>query len=481
MARHRVGDLLGEARDLVDLHAGRELELVAGDGGADGRAEQAGVDAELAHRRLEHLAALLDECGSTSLDSLRFRTLAGGQLPRALAVTGREVDLELLALVAPSTRPRRRPRPRLLFFFVLFLVVLLVPLRRTRLFLFFFLVFLFFALLLLRLPLPRTRRLFVFVFFVGSLGGRDRRRSRRAGRRARRAWPGVGARSARRRIGVVGALGGSVMHRARPGARRSGRRSRRRDDLAQPGADDEQHPSTPTATSTIDRARVGRARRAAAHRRARRSTPARVLQRFERPVRVLARPRCMKRRRPRRTTSTSPMPRRQAAPGASSSSSSSLGAALARSATRRADEERRSGREPAAAEHAGRAASMPRPERPGEVGVDRREARDARRPRGTIASASGRWRPELLVDVVAPGGRTAGLRRGPSPGFRLTAGARALDRRRVAMPPTLTPAPLATRVSMRPGPHVCGRDARPAGRGYRAPRRSRRRPGTPGR
>ena len=39
VARHRVRDLLGEARDLVDLHAGRELELVARHGRADGRAD----------------------------------------------------------------------------------------------------------------------------------------------------------------------------------------------------------------------------------------------------------------------------------------------------------------------------------------------------------------------------------------------------------------------------------------------------------
>ena len=47
--------------DPVDLHARRELELVAGDGRADGHADELGVDAVLGERRLEHLAALLDE------------------------------------------------------------------------------------------------------------------------------------------------------------------------------------------------------------------------------------------------------------------------------------------------------------------------------------------------------------------------------------------------------------------------------------
>ena len=45
--RHRVGDVLVEARDPGDLHAGAELELVAGDGRADGHADEAGLDAVL--------------------------------------------------------------------------------------------------------------------------------------------------------------------------------------------------------------------------------------------------------------------------------------------------------------------------------------------------------------------------------------------------------------------------------------------------
>ena len=57
MTRHRVRDLLGEVRDPVDLDARRDLELVAGDGRADGRADEPGVHAELAQRGFEHLAA----------------------------------------------------------------------------------------------------------------------------------------------------------------------------------------------------------------------------------------------------------------------------------------------------------------------------------------------------------------------------------------------------------------------------------------
>src|SRR4029079_12698308 len=38
--RHRVGDVLVQAGDPGDLHAGTELELVAGDGGTDHHADQ---------------------------------------------------------------------------------------------------------------------------------------------------------------------------------------------------------------------------------------------------------------------------------------------------------------------------------------------------------------------------------------------------------------------------------------------------------
>ena len=50
-----------EAGDAVDLHARAELELVAGDRRARPSCRELGVDAVLGQRRLEHLAALLDE------------------------------------------------------------------------------------------------------------------------------------------------------------------------------------------------------------------------------------------------------------------------------------------------------------------------------------------------------------------------------------------------------------------------------------
>ena len=53
MTRHRVRDLLGETGHLVDLDARRELELVTGDGGTDGSADEARVDTELTQRRFE--------------------------------------------------------------------------------------------------------------------------------------------------------------------------------------------------------------------------------------------------------------------------------------------------------------------------------------------------------------------------------------------------------------------------------------------
>ena len=60
VARHRVRDLLGKARHLVDFDARRELELVAGHSRPDGLTDTAGVDTELAHRRLENVTALFD-------------------------------------------------------------------------------------------------------------------------------------------------------------------------------------------------------------------------------------------------------------------------------------------------------------------------------------------------------------------------------------------------------------------------------------
>ncbi len=62
--RHRVGDVLLQARDPGDLHAGPELELVAGDRRTDGHAEQRGLDAVRRERLLQHHAPRLrPPCG----------------------------------------------------------------------------------------------------------------------------------------------------------------------------------------------------------------------------------------------------------------------------------------------------------------------------------------------------------------------------------------------------------------------------------
>ena len=58
--RHGVGDVALQAGDAGDLDAGAELELVAGDGRADGHADERRVDAVLGERLLEHPAARLD-------------------------------------------------------------------------------------------------------------------------------------------------------------------------------------------------------------------------------------------------------------------------------------------------------------------------------------------------------------------------------------------------------------------------------------
>ncbi len=58
--RHRVGDVLVEAGDPGDLHAGPELELVAGDRRADHHADELRLDAVLGERLLEDVARRLD-------------------------------------------------------------------------------------------------------------------------------------------------------------------------------------------------------------------------------------------------------------------------------------------------------------------------------------------------------------------------------------------------------------------------------------
>ena len=93
---HRVGDVFVEARHAGDLDAGSELELVAGDGRADGHADEACLDTVRGQCRFEHPAGFLDEtlvdllCGAASEKAQRRK------LPAALLRSGTERDLELL-------------------------------------------------------------------------------------------------------------------------------------------------------------------------------------------------------------------------------------------------------------------------------------------------------------------------------------------------------------------------------------------------
>src|ERR1019366_8505145 len=57
----RVREVVGEAGDPVDFHAGGERELVAGHGRADGHADQVGVDAVLVEGPFEDLAGLFGD------------------------------------------------------------------------------------------------------------------------------------------------------------------------------------------------------------------------------------------------------------------------------------------------------------------------------------------------------------------------------------------------------------------------------------
>ena len=415
MARHRIGDLLGEARDLVDLHARRELELVAGDGGADGRAEEAGVDAELAHRRLEDLAALLHEL---RVDLARLAALQDVGAAGSFHGLCRCPGGRWIASCSPRRRPRRLSSSATIFV-VVFLVVLFLRLRlprlrtprlrRTRP-----------LLLLPRTPLrplllrtPRTR-----------LPRRaPRRRSSSASsagssERAGRCRPAMQrSPTVRREFGVVVAPASSSAHagvtadearadrrpRGRSGAARCPRRAARR--------------STPSATSTIT-APAG-------------PSPARSGPPTRAPTRP---PACSSRSSDPcgfavaevhqadggEADEREPMPRRQPRPG--SFVVLVVFVVVARRGAHRgdqrerADHEREREEEPAAAEHRGGAVVDGPAERPGEVGVDperRDDADDPEQDRERVGAVGA----ELVVDVVAPGGsdRDSRTPRGPPP------------------------------------------------------------------
>ena len=129
---HGVGDVLVQAGDPGDLHAGAELELVAGDGRADDHADEAGLHAVLGEGGLERAARAPRPAPGRppGAPSARAAWAAGASTrpasaagPTAMAscstsvgasVGRRHVDVELVGVGrrrAPWARPTHRPRP----------------------------------------------------------------------------------------------------------------------------------------------------------------------------------------------------------------------------------------------------------------------------------------------------------------------------------------------------------------------------------
>ena len=88
---------MAQARHAVHLHPRPELELVPGHRGADRHAGELGDDAELGERRLQHLAALLDEAAVDLVLRAALEHVRGRELPGAGSVPGAEVDRHLSA------------------------------------------------------------------------------------------------------------------------------------------------------------------------------------------------------------------------------------------------------------------------------------------------------------------------------------------------------------------------------------------------
>ena len=125
--RHRVGDVLLQARDPGDLDAETELELVASHGRADGHPDERGLDAVRRQRLLEHAAAGLDLLAIDGLlaraveerhrrqDPLARRCVPSGEATPGLAADrhlrlGRARPLRRSAFA--GQRPIRAGRPR---------------------------------------------------------------------------------------------------------------------------------------------------------------------------------------------------------------------------------------------------------------------------------------------------------------------------------------------------------------------------------
>ncbi len=102
LRRHRVGDVAGQVGDLLDLHTGAELDLVAGDGRAAHVAGDGRVDVEL----LEHRHQAFDHLVVAGGLQLRRRTELEDRLGRQLvAARGHPVQAQLGRL-----DDRRHPR-----------------------------------------------------------------------------------------------------------------------------------------------------------------------------------------------------------------------------------------------------------------------------------------------------------------------------------------------------------------------------------
>ncbi len=117
VARHRVRDLLGEARHLADLDTGRELQLVTRDRRSHRRVDESRVDAEFAHRGLEHVAALLDHARVDLALLALLQNARRGKLPHDLGHGPRHARvtrrLRLLRLLLRTRPLRRRPLRRI--------------------------------------------------------------------------------------------------------------------------------------------------------------------------------------------------------------------------------------------------------------------------------------------------------------------------------------------------------------------------------
>src|SRR5262249_12608458 len=94
--RHRVRDVVSEARDAVHLHARLELELVARHRGSDRHPDEVRGDAVLVQRALEDLATFLHDARVGALAVATLQEVGRRQLPVARRLRGAEVERGLV-------------------------------------------------------------------------------------------------------------------------------------------------------------------------------------------------------------------------------------------------------------------------------------------------------------------------------------------------------------------------------------------------